>query len=92
MDNLKRQWSLFRSDERGGMVAGVAKAAFAVTVLSVLAANVVSRQIESSDRAALATLAGAASTGRQVDAMATGSLARQANQTQIDPCALPPRR
>lgn len=87
--------SLFRSffrDERGSFAANFAKSAIAIGFISVLAANFISRQIDTSDRQRLDQAAAQAARGQNVDRMATGSLARDVQATKVDPCALPQRR
>ena len=82
----------FVRDERGTMVAGVAKAAIAICFLSVVAANIMSNWIDAKEKQVLAALTGTVAAGRNVDTAATGSLARQVDAIKVDPCALPPRR
>jgi hypothetical protein len=82
----------FRSDESGALVPDIAKAAIAISFLSVIAANVISNRIDTSEKNAMAAITGDAARGRNVDNAATGSLARNANATKIDPCELPARR
>lgn len=82
----------FRSDERGSIVPDIAKAAIAISFLSVIAANVLSNRIEASEKNAMAAISSEAAKGRNIDTAATGSLARNVNATKIDPCALPPKR
>lgn len=84
--------SRFIHDERGTMVANVAKAAVAIAFLSVIAANIMSNRIEANEKSIMAAISGSAAAGRGVDARATGSLARDANGVKIDPCVLPPKR
>ena len=82
----------FSSDERGTLVADVAKAAIAITFLSVVAANVLSNRIDASEKNAMAAISSEVARGRSVDTSVTGSLARGINDTKLDPCALPPKR
>ncbi|MCX7323080.1 MAG: hypothetical protein NTZ14_01300 [Hyphomicrobiales bacterium] len=82
----------FVRDERGTMVAGVAKAAIAICFLSVIAANIMSNRIDAREKQVLAALTGTVAGGRNVDNAATGSLARQVEALRVDPCALPPQR
>lgn len=84
--------SRFRSDESGALVPDIAKAAIAISFLSVIAANVVSNRIDANEKSAMAAISSDAAKGRNVDTAATGSLARSANATKIDPCVLPPKR
>lgn len=82
----------FRSDESGALVPDIAKAAIAISFLSVIAANVISNRIDASEKNAMAAIAGNAAKGRNVDTTVTGSLARNVNATKVDPCELPARR
>lgn len=82
----------FRSDESGALVPDLAKAAIAISFLSVVAANVISNRIDASEKNAMAAITGDAAKGRNVDQAATGSLARNINASKVDPCALPPKR
>lgn len=75
----------FWKNTRGSMVADIAKAGAAIALLSVVAANLISNQL---DRDRLAEFASAAATGK-ADPMVTGSLRKAANETKLDPCALP---
>jgi hypothetical protein len=84
--------SRFRSDESGALVPDIAKAAIAISFLSVIAANVISNRIDASEKNAMAAFTGDVAKGRNVDTSATGSLARNVNATKIDPCALPAKR
>ncbi|MFC5509109.1 MULTISPECIES: hypothetical protein [Hyphomicrobiales] len=78
---------LFWKNERGTLVANIAKAGAAIAFLSVLAANFVSNQTAHFDRERLAQVA-AAATGNKSDPMTTGSL-RKAAETKLDPCVVP---
>lgn len=80
---------LFWKNERGTMVADVAKASLAIAFLSVIAVNFVSHQTAQLDRERLTEVAAAASKGRPVDTMVTGSLAKRVSETRIDPCVMP---
>lgn len=82
----------FRSDESGAILPDIAKAAIAISFLSVIAANIISNRIDSNEKNAMAVIAADAARGRNVDTAATGSLARNVNATKIDPCELPARR
>lgn len=77
---------LFWKNERGTMVADIAKAGAAIALLSVVAANLISNQL---DRDRLAEVASAAAAGKSFDPMITGSIRTAASQTKLDPCALP---
>jgi hypothetical protein len=81
----------FANDERGSLPGDLGKAAVAIAFLSVAAAHVMSMQVSRAERDVLGEMAQIASSGRAVDAGATGSLLRRANQTPLDPCAEPPR-
>ncbi|MGL4441300.1 MAG: hypothetical protein ACRCUE_18750 [Bosea sp. (in: a-proteobacteria)] len=82
----------FRSDESGALVPDIAKAAIAISFLSVIAANVISNRIDASEKNVMAAITGDAARGRNVDNAATGSLAKHVNAAKIDPCALPTKR
>lgn len=79
---------LFWKNERGTLVANIAKAGAAIAFLSVLAANFVSNQTAHFDRERLAQVA-AAATGNKSDPMTTGSLRKVAAETKLDPCVVP---
>lgn len=79
----------FLRSQRGTMVADVAKAGAAIAFLSVIAANFVSNQTANLDRDALRQVAQAAAKGQAIDPLVTGSIARRANETRLDPCAIP---
>ncbi|RDJ19640.1 hypothetical protein DWF00_13670 [Bosea caraganae] len=79
----------FWKNERGTMVADVAKAGAAIAFLSVIAANFVSSQTERFDSERLTQVAGAASKGQPIDPLVTGSIRKSANETRLDPCVLP---
>lgn len=80
---------LFWKNERGTMVADIAKAGAAIAFLSVIAANFVSTQTAHFDRERLAEVAAAATKGKPVDPMITGSVRKAASETKFDPCAVP---
>lgn len=80
---------LFWKNERGTMVADIAKAGAAIAFLSVIAANFVSTQTAHFDRERLAEVAAAATRGKPADPMVTGSLRKTANETKLDPCVVP---
>lgn len=80
---------LFWKNERGTLIADIAKAGAAIAFLSILAANFISAQTASFDRDRLAQVAAAAATGKAFDPMTTGSLRKAAGETRLDPCALP---
>ncbi|MDP3254565.1 hypothetical protein [Bosea sp. (in: a-proteobacteria)] len=80
---------LFWRNERGTLVADLAKAGAAIAFLSVVAANVISNQTAHFDRERLAQVAAAAAGGRGADPMTTGSLRKAAAETKLDPCVLP---
>ncbi len=80
---------LFWKNERGTMVADVAKAGAAIAFLSVIAANFVSHQTAQLDKERLTQVADAASKGRPVDPMVTGSILKRAAETKLDPCVVP---
>lgn len=80
---------LFWKNERGTMLAEVAKAGAAIAFLSVIAANFVSSRTEQLDKDRLAEVAAAASKGKSGDPMITGSIRKTANETKLDPCVVP---
>jgi hypothetical protein len=80
---------LFWRNERGSMVADVAKAGAAIAFLSVIAANFVSTQTAHLDTERLSQVASAASKGQAFDPLVTGSIRKSANETRLDPCAAP---
>jgi hypothetical protein len=80
---------LFWKNERGTIVADIAKAGAAIAFLSVIAANFVSSRTEQFDRDRLAEVAAAANKGRPIDPMITGSIRKTANETKLDPCVVP---
>jgi hypothetical protein len=80
---------LFWKNERGTMVADIAKAGAAIGFLSVIAANFVSTQTAQLDKDRLAEVASAASMGKPVDPMVTGSIRKAMNETKLDPCVVP---
>ena len=80
---------LFWKNERGTMVADMAKAGLAIAALSVVAANFVSTQTARFDKERLAEVASAASKGKPVDPMVTGSIRKAMSETKLDPCVVP---
>jgi hypothetical protein len=80
---------LFWKNERGTMVADVAKAGAAIAFLSVIAANFVSSQTEHLDRERMGQVALAAAKRQQIDPLVTGSIRKTANETRLDPCVVP---
>lgn len=80
---------LFWKNERGTMVANMAKAAAAIAFLSVIAANFVSNHTAYFDKDRLAEVASAASKGKAGDPMVTGSIRKAMSDTRLDPCAVP---
>lgn len=79
---------LFWKNERGTMVADLAKVCAAIGFISVVAANFVSNQTAHLDSDRLGEIASAASKGRPIDPLVTGSIAKRAEQTRLDPCAV----
>ncbi len=92
MRGLISFFSRFSADERGTMVANVAKAAVAIAFLSVIAANIMSNRIEAHEKGIMAAISSSAATSRGVDTRATGSIMRDIDGLKIDPCVLPARR
>lgn len=80
---------LFWKNQRGTMVADVAKAGAAIAFLSVVAANFVSSQTAHLDRDALRQVASAAAKGQNIDPLVTGSILKRAGETKLDPCVVP---
>jgi hypothetical protein len=81
--------SIFWKNERGTMAADIAKAGAAIAFMSVIAANFVSSQTAGLDKDRMAQASLAASKRQPVDPLTTGSIGRAANETRLDPCALP---
>jgi hypothetical protein len=79
----------FLRNQRGTMVTDVAKAGAAIAFLSVVAANLISNQTAHLDRDALRQVAQAAAKGQAIDPLVTGSIGKRANETRLDPCAIP---
>lgn len=79
----------FLRNQRGSMVADVAKAGAAIAFLSVIAANFVSSQTAHLDRDAMRQVAQAAAKGQAIDPLVTGSIVKRANETRLDPCVVP---
>ena len=79
---------LFWKNQRGTVVADVAKAGAAIAFLSVVAANFMSSRTPL-DRERLAAVSLAASKRQPVDPLTTGSISKAAGDTRLDPCALP---
>lgn len=79
---------LFWKNERGTMVADLAKAAAGIAFLSVIAANFVSNRTAHLDTERLTQVAAAASKGKPVDPLVTGSILKRADQTRLDPCVV----
>ncbi len=80
---------LFWKNERGTMVADIAKAGAAIAFLSVIAVNFVSTQTAKLDTDGMSQIASAASKGKPVDPLVTGSLQKRASETRLDPCVVP---
>lgn len=78
----------FLRNEHGGMVADLAKAGAAIAFLSVIAVNFVSYQTAHLDREGLRQVASAAAKGQAIDPMVTGSIAKRAGETRLDPCVV----
>lgn len=80
---------LFWKNQRGTMVADVAKAGAAIAFLSVIAANFMSSRTEQLDKERLAQVSLAVSKRQPIDPLTTGSITKAANETRVDPCVLP---
>lgn len=80
--------SRFQADDAPKALKTTAKVVATIGILSVCAANLLSAS--HFDTGTLARLA--ASTNGQDDPLTTGSLARSAAQTRLDPCVAPLRR
>lgn len=78
----------FLRSQRGTMVADIAKAGAAIAFLSVIAANFVSSQTAQLDRDTMRQVAQAAARGQAIDPLVTGSIAKRAGETKLDPCAV----
>lgn len=81
--------SIFWKNERGTVVADIAKAGAGIAFLSVVAANFVSQKTPDFDRDRLAQASLAASRRQPVDPMVTGSVSKAAGDTRLDPCVMP---
>ena len=79
----------FLRNQRGTMVADVAKAGAAIAFLSVIAANFVSNHTAQLDRDAMRQVAQAAAKGQKIDPLVTGSIVKRASETKLDPCVVP---
>jgi hypothetical protein len=79
---------LFWKNERGSVVADLAKICAAIGFISVVAANFVSNQTAHLDSERLTQIASAASKGKPIDPLVTGSIAKRAEQTRLDPCVV----
>lgn len=79
---------LFWKNERGTVVADIAKAGAAIAFLSVIAANFVSGRTESLDKDRMTQVAHAAAKGQVIDPLVTGSLQKRAGETRLDPCVV----
>lgn len=80
---------LFWKNQRGTMVADIAKAGAAIAFLSVIAANFMSSRTEQLDKERLAQVSLAASKRQPIDPLTTGSISKAASETRLDPCTLP---
>ncbi len=89
LESAMRLIELFWKNNRGTVATDIAKAAAAIAFLSVIAANFVSSQTAGLDKGRLAQASLAASQRQPVDPMITGSIGRIANESKLDPCALP---
>lgn len=78
----------FLRSQRGTVVADIAKAGAAIAFLSVIAANFVSSQTAQLDRDTMRQVAQAAARGQAIDPLVTGSIAKRAGETKLDPCAV----
>lgn len=78
---------LFWKNERGSMVADIAKASVAIGLLSVVAANIISSRT-GLDRDGLSRVASAAAGLQTIDPMVTGSIRKQIAETRLDPCTV----
>ncbi len=80
------KFRLFARNERGELLPDIAKAGAAIAFLSVISANFLSVQTAKLDKDTLSQVAAAASRGRPVDPLVTGSLQKAAGDTRLDPC------
>jgi hypothetical protein len=78
----------FLRNQRGGMVADVAKAGAAIAFLSVIAAHLVAQQTAQLDRDGMRQVASAAAKGQPIDPLVTGSIGKRAAETKLDPCTV----
>ncbi len=85
----------FSRDERGALAGDAVKAAIAIGFLSLIGVHMMGNRIDGQEKDRLAGLSYVAAKGkqvdpRQIDPMSVGSIARAADATRLDPCALPP--
>ncbi len=73
------------------IAVNIAKAVILIAFISVVAASWLSASLVKTDRERLDELAALIS-GDSADPVATGSIARRADTTRLDPCKVPPRR
>jgi len=88
-ERAMRLIELFWKNERATMVADLAKICAAIAFISVVAANIASNQTAHLDKDRLTEVAAAASKGRPIDPLVTGSILKRADQTRLDPCVVP---
>jgi hypothetical protein len=88
MDRIKAFWN----DHSGGLAADSAKAAVAIAFMSLVSAHWLAGASAPLEKDRLAQIASAASKGKNIDPMATGSIRKLADDTRLDPCVLPNKR
>jgi hypothetical protein len=89
MRGILRNVRSFLRDQRGALSTDIAKAAIAITFLSVIAANVMSNRIAPAEKNAMAAISGEAAKGRLIDTNATGSIVRNTHVPRTEPVILP---
>jgi hypothetical protein len=88
MDRIKAFWN----DHSGGIAADSAKAAVAIAFMSLVSAHWLAGASAPLEKERLAQIAQAASKGKTIDPMSTGSIRKLADETKLDPCVLPSKR
>jgi len=89
MHGILQNLRSFLRDQSGAFSTDIAKAAIAITFLSVIAANVMSNRIAPAEKSAMATISGEAAKGRLIDSNATGSIVRSPSAPRTEPVILP---
>ncbi len=88
MDRIKAFWN----DHSGGLAADSAKAAVAIAFMSLVSAHWLAGASAPLEKERLAQIASAASKGKNIDPLTTGSIRKLTDDTKLDPCVLPAKR